>query len=854
MLPLVSAFAFGVLLIQQLAQLPAVPPLAPGLLAGGIALFLWVNRTNRHSAGPGQGRYVNPALLGLAGLLLGSGWALWRAELRLADALPAALEGQDIRMTGVVAAMPQPFGDGVTNGGLRFEFIVETATSANTARQPSSGVPGMSGVPARILLSWYVPQEKAGRQQGNIFPALPDLRAGERWQLPVRLKIPRGNANAGGFDYEGWLFERDLRATGTVRPVAGLLAPSRLETLVYRPLFLIERGRQLIREQFLQQLPERESPYIGVLVALVIGDQHGIDGKLWDRFSRTGITHLLSVSGLHVTMMATVFGLLCGGLWRRFPRLLRHVPVQPVQLLAGWSAALLYTLLAGFAVPAQRTVYMLTVAVLAALSGRRVAARHTLALALLLVLLLDPWAVLAAGFWLSFAAVAALLYASQGIETAAEIPLYARLWQAVQAWGRSQWAATLASLPILLLVFQQFSLVSPLANAIAIPVVSVPVTGLALLAGLFALLPGLESVVGLLLQVAHGIFALLMALILPLADWPVWTAPAPPLAIALLAALGVLILLLPPGLAGRHAGFILLLPALFWPRPRPPEGEFRLDVLDVGQGLAAVVRTRNHTLLYDTGPLYSAESDAGQRILVPWLRHQGIDRIDTLVLSHADSDHSGGLRSLLAAVPVGRVLTSMQQWPQVDHAASRPVPEPCHAGQAWQVDGVSFTMRYPPARAYREGRKDNHLSCVLHVALMPSRSNPAMTGSWQGLLLTGDIEAEDEAALAAEAIAPAAALRADVLLVPHHGSQTSSTPALLDAVQPRAAIIPVGYHNRYGHPHPAVLQRYAHRPLMLWRTDRDGAVSMRFSGTRTDGEALPIEAWRQAGRRYWWAR
>ena len=376
---------------------------------------------------------------------------------------------------------------------------------------------------------------------------------------------------------------------------------------------LMDSGKKSVAERivygasFARILPEEIYPWAGVLVALTIGDQKAIQGELWTTFNRTGTTHLMSISGLHVTMVAALFGWLVSFGWRRVPTLALRLPAQKASLLAACFGALAYSLLAGFAVPAQRTLYMLLVAAAALLSGRIIAPSRVLALALLTVLLIDPWAVLAAGFWLSFGAVAALLYI--GAASVGERQGWAGR---IRAWGVVQWAATLASLPILLMVFQQFSLVSPLANAVAIPVISFIVTPLALLGAVLPWWP--------ILALAHQVMAWLMVFLDWCATWPVWLAPAPPLWAGMVAGIGVAVCLLPRGVPGRGLGAVLLFPALVWPIQKPPEGDAWIDILDVGQGLASVVRTREHTLIYDPGPLYSAESDAGQRVVVPYLR------------------------------------------------------------------------------------------------------------------------------------------------------------------------------------------------------------------------------------------
>ncbi|MGB8248778.1 MAG: DNA internalization-related competence protein ComEC/Rec2, partial [Azonexus sp.] len=693
--------------------------------------------------------------------------------------------GRDIELVGVVAALPQDFSQ-----GSRFEFAVEKVSTVAAV------------VPERIMLSWY-----QGNRDGEEFIRQP-LKPGERWQMTVRLKRPHGNANPNGFDYEAWLLERNIRATGYVRQNP----PQRLVEMVWRPDYVVERLRLGVRDSFTTLLPAENYPWAGILVALVVGDQRAIQGDLWTTFNRTGTTHLMSISGLHVTMVAALFGLLTGFVWRRVPTLALRLPAQRAALLAGCLAAFFYVLLAGFAVPAQRTLYMLLVAALAMNSGRVIAPSRTLLLALLVVLLIDPWAVLAAGFWLSFGAVGALLYVGSAVVGEADG------WRArIRSWGVVQWAATLASLPVLLLVFQQFSLVSPLANAVAIPVVSFIVTPLALLAAVIPWWP--------IAALAHAVLGWLMLFLEWCATWPVWQAPAPPLWAAVVAGIGVAVCLLPRGMPGRLLGVALLLPAIFWPVARPPEGEAWITVLDVGQGLATVVRTREHTLIYDPGPLYSAESDAGQRVVVPYLRSLGIDAVDVLMVTHRDSDHAGGMASVQSALAVGKVLSSLGEG----------AGEPCRNGQNWTWNGVRLTVLHPAADDYAEKRKSNNLSCVLRIEASGTR-----------MLLTSDIEARDEAAMLQR---DPAALAADVLLVPHHGSRTSSTPEFIAAVAAKDVLIPVGYRNRFGHPKADVVERYGAAGTRLWRTDRDGALRVEL-GTNGAG----IAAWRDERRRYWHGR
>ncbi len=719
--------------------------------------------------------------------LLGFVWAGWMAQQRLADPLPEAWEMKDIQVIGVIASLPQRF-----ERGERFEFNVESVQI--------EGASAIGIVPGRIMLSWYRSWDDLDDTDEEVDARA--VRPGERWRFTVRLKRPHGNANQHAFDYEAWLLERNIRATGTIRPRGEI---QRLDAFVPRAGYVVERLRDVIRSRFLAALPD--APYLGVLIALTVGDQRAIPSSQWQVFNRTGVTHLVSISGLHVTMVAALFAALINWLWRRSERLMLWLPAQKAAVVAGWLAAFSYALLAGFEVPAQRTLYMLSVVALALWSGRNFGVNRTLLLALLVVLVLDPWAVLATGFWLSFGAVALLFFV--GTSRVGEV----RGWRSTLArWGAAQWAVTLGSLPLLLLFFQQFSLVSPLANALAIPFVSFIITPLALL---FAALPWPP-----LLHLDHWLMTQLMLLLEWLAGWPVWQQAAPPLWASLVAVAGVVWLLLPRGFPARWLGLCLLMPALVWPPPRPVVGEAWVDVLDVGQGMAVLVRTSEHALLYDTGPLYSADSNAGLRVVVPYLRATGVRQLDTLVVSHRDKDHSGGVTAVQGALPIARLLSSI----------STLGGEPCTAGQHWEWDGVRFSMLHPDSADYLvKSKKTNSMSCVLRVENDSS-----------SVLLPADIEAGDEKALIRRA---PALLRSDVLLVPHHGGSGSSTPEFISAVGAREVIFSAGYRNAFNHPRPDVLERYA--ASRQWRTAQDGAVRIVLAGS------AGVSAWRKERPRYW---
>jgi competence protein ComEC len=725
-----------------------------------------------------------------------------RAQWRLAEALPPALEGRDLLLTGVVAQMPRRGPDGV-----RFVFAVEQAALDGAA------VP----VPARVSLGWY--RSGAGDDEGLATPQAPfdGLAAGQRWRFVARLGAPHGSLNPHGFDQELWLFEQGIRAVGSVRASAATPA----ERLALDAGAPVERARQWVRDAIERRVPDARAA--GVLAALAVGDQAAIERSDWDLFRATGIAHLVAISGLHVTMFAWLAALAIGRLWRLGPRAMHWLPAVTAARWGGLVAAAGYALLAGWGVPAQRTVWMLAAAALLMQLGARWPWPMVLLVVAAVVAAIDPWALLQPGFWLSFVAVG-LLLASEPASRDAAPPAAGRvaaLWRAMRHGVRTQVIATLGLSPLTLVFFQQVSVVGFIANLVAIPLVTLLVTPLALLG---VLLPPLWSLAAALVQ---GLTALLGGL----AAWPwaVWTAAAAPWWVQAAALAGAALLVMPLPWALRALAIPLVLP-LFAPTvARPAEGAMQVVVADVGQGSAVLVRTRSHALLHDTGAQYSRDSDAGTRVLLPLLRALGVTRLDRLMLSHRDSDHVGGAPALLAALEVKALSSSLEP----GHALlAGPRPQQrCEAGQAWVWDGVQFRVLHPRAEDYaRANAKPNTLSCVLSVTDAQGRR----------LLLTGDLEAEQEARLVRD---DAAALRSDVLLVPHHGSKTSSTPAFVEAVAPRVALVQAGYRNRFGHPAPEVLQRYAARGVTVLTTSACGAWVAASDGLAT--------CERRRARRYW---
>lgn len=710
---------------------------------------------------------------GLAALL-GLGLAAVALQACLSQRLDPALAGADLVVRGTVAGLPER-----DDRRLRFEFL------ADHARLEGREV----ALPSRLRLGWY----------GT---GAPSLRPGERWRLTVRLRAPRGFANPGGFDYAGWLLRHGIGATGYVRPEP---AARRLETAPVS----VDGLRAGLRDALRPALAGREHP--GVLLALTLGDRAGIGPRAWETLVATGTNHLMAISGLHIGLVA-LLGYGIGGLAWRPGAIRRRLPRPVVQAAVALVLATGYAALAGFALPTMRALAMLFIALGALCLRRRVRPASVLGGAAAVVLAADPLAVLDPGFWLSFGAVAAIVLVAAG-----------RLGRPrrVHGWLRLQLAISLALAPLLLGLFRQASVVAPLANLVAVPWVSL-LTVPAALAGA-AVTPAWPAAGAVLLALADLGLQVLWPLLdwlagLPLARWRTPDFPGPLLAVA---AVGAAVLLLPRGVPGRVTASLALLPLLLWQPPRPAAGEVWLDLLDVGQGLAAVVRTREHTLVYDTGPRFSARFDAGGAVINPFLQAAGVTRLDGLVVSHTDNDHAGGARSLRRRFPPRRSWSSTPQ--------RTPAPDRfCGRGEAWRWDAVAFTFLHPDRDG---GWTGNDGSCVLRI--------DAAGGS---ILLPGDIERPAEQHL----VESGARLAADVVVAPHHGSATSSTPAFVQAVDPAWVLYAVGHRNQWGFPRPEIVARW--RPAGWARTDCGGALHLRVDRRRG---VLPPRAWRIVSPSKW---
>lgn len=769
------AFCLGVLAASRLPLLPAAS-LALALLSVAVLLHFW------------------PRLRLPAALLAGSAWLCLMGDRAMQQRWPLPPYPRDLWVEATVATLPT-VRDDVQRLTLQLDKVCTSTTlaSCDFAALPADG--------RYVLLSVYEPL---------------DLQPGQRWRWLLRLRPPHGFVNPGGFDYEAWLLQSGISATGYLR--------SHRDNLMLQSdsgRFAVERWRyrlaSLLDDRDLQL--QRSD----LLKALTLGDGSGIADADWQLFAATGTTHLLVISGSHVALICLL--LYAGSYWlasRSAWLLLRLPAIWPATLVA-LTGSWLYTGLAGFSLPAQRAWLMAAVLLLAQLWRRHLQRWHGIVLALFVVLLRDPLAVLNTGFWLSFVAVAVLLSA-----IAAE-PQQQPVWRHITHWLWQlwvlQWRLSIALLPIVLVYFQQTSLLAPFINLPLVPLLGFVVVPLALGGALLLLLWPTMALI--LLRLADWLLMQCMSLL----QWSNGLLPRSLLVLPSLQAAGfaLLVLLTIAFMLARQRRQRLLaaaaMPFVCWwlAVGAPAAGELQLRVLDVGQGLAVVVSTADHHLVYDTGPLFSDRFDAGDDVVLPTLRKLNVPALDRVIVSHADQDHAGGLAALMPVYPDALYSSSATQLFD-DNVAH----EPCHAGQAWQWDGVGFRVLHPDASDY----DDNNGSCVLLVEAVGRR-----------VLLTGDIERPVEAAL----LRRYPELRADVIIAPHHGSASSSTGIFVRQVQPAAVIFSTGFQNRFGHPAPAVVARYQAAGAQSYNTAEGGAIGVRVT---SDGQ-LRITEERVAAPRFW---
>lgn len=734
--------------------------------------------------------------------VLGCGWLLWYAHGSVSALWPEALNGKDVWTQGTVWSLPQQ-----TERSLRFEFHIESlCTGAVLADCDFAALPASD---AKVLINLYQP-----------LPVTP----GQRWQLQLRLRRPHGFANPGGFDYEAWLMQNQIRATGYVRESAG-------------NVLLTDTGdqRQFTRLRFalVQKLAGMDGlNYPHLIRALTIGDHYGITENEWKLFSQTGTNHLIVISGMHVALIALVLYRLGWWLATRWPPLLLRWPAPQISAAFALLGAWCYAGLAGLSLPVQRAFVMAAVLFAGRLLRRQTSSVDALCLALALILALDPLAPQNAGFWLSYCAVAVLLTTAKPEGPVTPPPVQAGV---VESWWlgtlhklrlewRTQWLVFLGLAPVMLLFFQQASPLAPLINMPAIPYIGLLVVPLALVAVL-------------LLWIWPAAAQVLLQLTDLLLDWYIqalqWYVALTPFDLVTLPALSffatsvlfllVLCVLFAPAFKLRMTALLLMPLPFLWPQDLLPEGTVRVAVLDVGQGLAVVVSTRHHHLLYDTGPYFSTRFDAGSDVVVPYLRHRNIRNLDRVLVSHADNDHAGGLAGIAAVFPDAQYLGSApDRFPETVTGTT------CRTGQRWQWDGVEFEVLHPDSEAYT----GNDASCVLQISI-----------GIHSVLLPGDIERAAETKLLM-----AGQLRRTTLLVaPHHGSRSSSSRGFVAAVIPQVVIYASGYGNRFNHPLPDIRARYSAAGSQEYLTARSGAVEFDMSGQGL----LAVREQRRERRRFW---
>lgn len=754
----VFAFALGVIATLWLPALPPYQWAAFGMLA---------------LPGLVAGRWPRAA----AAFVLGFCYAWLVAGIELSERLPRDLDGEIFQVTGIVDSLPE-------QGGRRARFNL----AVESLEQGGNVVTG----PDRLRMSWY-----------EDFPA---LQPGQRWRVSAKLRRPHGYFNPGGFDYERWLFREGIDATGYVTDDQ---APERLDD----PMLAggLDRlrgdlGRRVARSA------RAEGIEAALLRALTVGDRRGLDDPDWRVLNATGTSHLVAISGLHVGLVASFALFLGAGLARLCPACLWRLPARHWGALAAIAAAVAYAALAGFALPTRRALAMVAAALVGLLGRRVVRPLAVLGLALAGVLALDPLAPLGAGLWLSFAAVGALLAAFTG-------RLESR--SAVRDGARAQGVVAVALAAPAALFFHRLAWASPVANLVAVPLVGLGAVPLALAGTALVSFPGIPGDWA--LQGAAGVLGLFWQGAEWLAGHPrvLSQVPAPSLPVLVGAGLGTALLLAPRGVPGRWAGLLLLAPLAWTGSGGPAPGTFRLSVLDVGQGLAAVVRTREHVLAYDTGPSFRSGFNTAEAVVGPYLRDAAGGRLDRLVVSHGDSDHAGGAKILAQRFRPSTILAGEAGIRGADR---------CRDGQRWRHDGVTFRVLHPPAGMPELG---NDSSCVLLVR-----------GRRRSALLAGDVTRNVERRLLS---VHGAALDADVLVAPHHGSASSSSAAFVNAVSPDWVIFATGYGNRFELPDEAVVRRYRRAGAAILNTARAGMVQFAPGAAG----AWRVTRWRERAGRYW---
>ena len=708
---------------------------------------------------------------------LGFSWALLGIGNNVSHSLNPELESRVVKLTGSVISLPTIYEDHV-------QFLFDVSDIFDNKKQHFAS-------PGTIRLNWY---------KTKVIPA-----PGETWLLSAKLKRPYSFMNPGGFDYETWMMRQRVKATGYVKK------SKTNQILEESNGYFMQRLRYKLSQEIKNKI---DKPLLGLVLALSLGDRSQLDPNQWRILTNTGTNHLIAISGLHLGFVAGLIYFLTQTLWRQFYFATQIMPAPIIASVLAFVGAFFYAALADFSLPTQRALIIIAVFLLGLFSSRRLLVSNVVCIAIVLILLLDPFSILAADFWLSFTAVILILYITR-YRHSNQSPL--------RRWLQLQCLLSLALSPFLIFWFKQFPLYSIFANLIAIPIIGFIVVPLVLLA-MVLLLPfprGAEFIYGFVDKISHLHWSYLEFLsqqnsaIIPVA--------VPNKASLIIAIIGIVILLMPKGLPGRWLGLLFLLPLLSPVTTSLKPGEFKFSLLDVGQGLAAIIQTRQNTLIYDAGARFSERFNIGDAVIKPYLRYMGITQLSMLMISHGDNDHIGGANTLIEQFNIDRVLTSVPEKIPINSA------ELCHAGQQWTWDGVKFEVLHPSIESDFTG---NNASCVLKVS------------SQQGsVLLTGDIEQPAEKSLINNMPEQ---IKVDILLAPHHGSKTSSSNEFIAAVAPKYSVISSGYRNRFGFPKQDIMSRYEAHGVETLVTYMSGEISMKFSAA-----GLIIEQFRSNNRRFW---
>ena len=698
-------------------------------------------------------------------LALGLAWGSWAIVDAMSNRMSHCADPFEVELT--IRGLP-------TRNGDAYRFEGELARGADCGLEAGD----------RLRLSW----------QGEHMP-----RPGQRWRMIVKTNPARAYVNPHAFDYERWLVRRNIVATGYA--VEAELAADTRDTVSDFRLRLRERIETLTIS------------HAGLILALGTGDTALVPTSAWRLFRDTSTVHLLVISGLHIGMFGAL-GLALGNLIGRFLPLTRRFRARAVAGLVAVVAVLAYATLAGWSLPVTRASIMAGVGIFAAAVGRRVGAIDGLALALATVLAADPMAPLDTGFWLSFAAVGVLIaFFAPRSNGATERTVLSRLQARAAALILAQLVICVGFAPWLGIFSGDIQPFALFANLLLIPLVASAAAPLSVM-GVLAL-PLAPTLAEMPLAVADSTLGAVMWIVERVGEVP--TVPASNRVEALAAATALsAAFLLPWSRIARCA----LAAAMFWTLPlldRVPAGRFDLIALDVGQGTSALVRTRNHAMIYDAGPRYPSGYDAGDAIVVPVALRENGRGVSQLVLSHADMDHVGGATAVLTRLDVRGVATGEP----TEGISARP----CRRGDAWLWDGVRFRVLWPPGPA-----AGNDASCVIEIDDGEHRA-----------ILAGDVGSVAERRIDVRPVR--------VMLAPHHGSRTSSSAAFVARACPRVAIFSAGFRNRFGHPHPEVVERYRSIGAHLVTTGDLGAIRWRSDAPASLTAARDDWRYWRSGRR-----